>query len=146
MPSLRALLLGLVLLGAAGLLVELALLEHYGSFWQVVPLFVLGFGLGAAVLVAARPGPGTLRAFRLVMGALVITGALGVFLHYDENVAFELELGPDLRGIDLIWAALRGATPILAPGAFLQLGLLGLILVHDHPALQRAAADEESER
>ena len=142
MPSLRALLLGLVLIGAAGLIVELALLEHYDSVWQTVPLVVLAFGLAAAILVALRPGRGSIRFFRFVMVALVMTGAIGVFLHYDENVTFERELSPEARGLDLIWMALRGATPILAPGAFVQLGLLGLILVYDHPALRRAATEE----
>ena len=80
--------------------------------------------------------------FRVVMLALVTTGVYGVFLHYDENVTFERELSPDATGFDLIWMALRGATPILAPGAFVQLGLLGLILVHDHPALRRADTEE----
>jgi hypothetical protein len=136
-----------VLLGAAGLLVELALLEHYASFWQVVPLVVLALGLGTAVAVASRPAPGTIRIFRVAMAVLVITGALGVFLHYDENVSFERELSPDATGLDLVWMALRGATPILAPGAFVQLGLLGLILVYDHPALRGGAATaEENER
>ena len=135
-----------MLIGAVGLTIELALLEHYASFWQVVPLVVLVVGLGTAAAVAYRPGRGSIRIFRLVMGALVITGALGVFLHYDENVAFERELSPDATGAELVWMALRGATPILAPGAFMQLGLIGLILVYDHPALRRGAAREESER
>jgi hypothetical protein len=142
MPSLRALLLGLVLIGAAGLTVELALLEHYASVWQTVPLVVLVLGLAAALAVARRPVRGSIRFFRVVMVALVITGAIGVFLHYDENVTFERELSPDARGLDLVWLALRGATPILAPGAFVQLGLLGLILVYDHPALRGAATEE----
>ena len=134
-----------MLIGAAGLTVELALLEHYASFWQTVPLVVLVAGLGTALAVAWRPGRGSIRAFRILMVALVMTGAIGVFLHYDENVTFERELSPEARGLDLVWMALRGATPILAPGAFVQLGLLGLILVYDHPAL-RGAATEESER
>ena len=123
-------------------MVELALLEHYASFWQIVPLVVLALGLGTAVAVAFRPGRGSFLIFRIVMLALVITGALGVFLHYDENVTFERELSPGATGLDLIWMALRGATPILAPGAFVQLGLLGLILIHDHPALKRADIEE----
>ena len=133
-----------MLIGAAGLTVELALLEHYASVWQTVPLVVLIFGLGAAIQVARRPGRGSIRFFRIVMVALVITGAIGVFLHSDENVSFERELSPEARGLDLIWMALRGATPILAPGAFVQLGLLGLILVYDHPALRGAATEERN--
>ncbi len=140
--TLRSLLLGLVLLGTVGLLVELALLEHYASFWQAFPLGVLGLGLGTALVTAYRPGLTTLRVFRLTMGVLVVTGALGVWLHYDENAVFEREINPAITGTALIWKALRGATPILAPGAMVQLGLLGLILVHEHAALRRPVPRE----
>ena len=121
-------------------------MEHYGSFWQVVPLVVLALGLGTSLAVAWRPGRGSIRIFQLAMVALVMCGATGVFLHYDENATFERELSPEASGLDLIWLALRGATPILAPGAFVQLGLLGLILVHRHPALASRATTEENER
>jgi hypothetical protein len=95
-----------------------------------------------AVAVAYRPGRVSLLIFRVAMAVLVMTGAFGVFLHYDENVTFERELNPNATGLDLIWMTLRGATPILAPGALVQLGLLGLILIHDHPALKRAGTEE----
>jgi hypothetical protein len=131
-----------VLIGAAGLTVELTLLEHYETVWQAVPLVVLAVSLGTALAVAGRPGRGSIRIFRIVMIALVMTGAIGVFLHYDENITFERELAPEVGGLGLVWMALRGSTPILAPGAFVQLGLLGLILVYDHPALRGAATEE----
>ena len=35
------------------------------------------------------------------------------------------------------------AETILAPGALVQLGLLGLILAFDHPALRRATNEEK---
>jgi len=144
MPTLRALLLGLVLIGAAGLVVELALLEHYETFWQVTPLIVLVAALATALAVAWRPAPVSIRIFRIAMAVLVITGAAGVFLHYDENVGFERELSPGAGRLALVWMALRGATPILAPGALVQLGLLGLILAYDHPALRGATTEERA--
>src|SRR5690606_22296838 len=121
---------------------ELALLEHYESFWQATPLVALGAAWVAALAMARRPGPASIRVFRIVMAVLVITGAAGVFLHYDENVTFERELRPGAGGLDLVWSALRGAAPILAPGALVQLGLLGLILAYDHPAFRGAATEE----
>ena len=41
----RALLLGLVLFGAIGLIAELFLMEHYDSWTQAIPFLVLVCGL-----------------------------------------------------------------------------------------------------
>jgi hypothetical protein len=138
---LRRLLLGLMLLGMLGLGAELLLLEHFENVWQWVPLVLLavGFLLGAAVWM--RPGRATLRAFRALSAVFVVAGALGMYLHLDGNVEFERESDSGLRGLPLVWEALRGATPALAPGALAQLGLLGLALAHRHPALRRGRAD-----
>ena len=54
---LRRILLALVLLGAVGLLVELALLEHFDSVTQWIPLALLVVVVGAAVGVYVRRGP-----------------------------------------------------------------------------------------
>ena len=135
--ALRRLLLGLVVLGALGLEAELLLLEHYESAWQFTPLVLLGAALVAAVLVWRRPSPATVRFFQAVMALCVAAGAIGVFLHYDGNVEFELEREPLLGGLALFWEAVRGATPALAPGAMAQLGLLGLVYTYRHPALRR---------
>jgi hypothetical protein len=129
-------LLALVLLGAAGLLAELALLEHFDSVSQWIPLALLAVVLGAVVAVQVSRGPRTVRFFQVVMGLCVVTGAVGVFLHYRGNVEFELERDGSLHGLRLFWEAIRGATPSLAPGALTQLGLLGLAYTYRHPSLR----------
>ena len=135
--TLRRVLLALVALGAAGLVAELLLLEHYESAWQFTPLILLGVVLVAVVVVARRPSLASVRFFQAVMVLCVAAGMVGVFLHYDGNVEFELEREPLRRGLDLFWEAMRGATPALAPGAMAQLGLLGLVYTYRHPALRR---------
>ncbi|GLC26799.1 hypothetical protein [Roseisolibacter agri] len=132
---LRRLLLLLVLFGAVGLVAELLLLEHWDDPWQWTPLVLLGLVLALGGLLARRPTRGLLRAFRALMGACLIAGVLGVYLHYRGNVEFELEREPTLAGVALLWEAVRGATPALAPGALAQLGLLGLLYAHRHPLL-----------
>ena len=129
-----------MLVGAGGLLLELLLLEHWDSRWQWTPLVLLGvvLVLGAAVLGrATRP---LLRAFRLVLALCVAAGALGVWFHLDENVAFEREMNPAIAGGPLLRKAAFGATPLLAPGALLHLGLVGLLFAFRHPALGRRDA------
>jgi hypothetical protein len=72
----------------------------------------------------------------------VVVGVLGLYYHYHGNVEFALERNPSLRGTGLIWKALRGATPALAPGALAQLGLLGLLFCYRHPALAGVSAPD----
>jgi hypothetical protein len=133
----RRFLLALVTVGAAGLIPELLLLKHYESAWQLVPLVVLVLALVASALVWRRPDPRTLNVFRIVMGLCVLAGVAGVVLHAMGNLDWALERDDTLHGWPLIWKILRGATPLLAPGAMAQLGLLGLIYTYRHPALQR---------
>jgi hypothetical protein len=136
--ALRRVLLLLILVGASGLLVELALLEHFDSPTQWLPLVLLAVVLGALAMVRIRPSPGTVRFFQAVMALCVVLGGVGIILHYRGNVEFELERDGSLRGLRLFWEAIRGATPALAPGALSQLGLLGLVYTYRHPALRRS--------
>jgi hypothetical protein len=115
--------------------VELALLRHADSFTQWIPHVTLFIGLLSTAAVYFRPGPGTFRVFQIVMLIFLIVGILGVYLHFRGNVEFALERYPSLTGLKLVWKALRGATPALAPGALAQLGLLGLVFTYRHPAL-----------
>lgn len=133
--SLRQLLLALILIGTVGLQVELALLRHAESATQWIPHIALMIGLIATVAVCFRPATATLRAFQAIMAAFLVVGALGVYFHLRGNVEFALERDPSLTGAALVWKALRGATPALAPGAMAQLGLLGLLYSYKHPVL-----------
>ena len=131
---LRVLLLGLVALGAVGLTLELLLLEHWEEWRQWTPLVILICTALGAAAVAWRPGTGVLRGFRTLMLLSVVSGGLGSFFHYESNAELEREIHPDLSGPSLVRAALGGGTPTLAPGAMIQLGLLGLLAVYRHPA------------
>jgi hypothetical protein len=133
--SLRQLVLALVFVGVVGLWVELLLLRHAESLTQWIPHVVLAIGILGTAAVFFRPAVLTLRVFQTIMVLFVVTGILGVYLHYRGNVDFALERDPSLTGAKLIWKALRGATPALAPGALAQVGLLGLIFTYRHPAL-----------
>jgi hypothetical protein len=136
---LRRLLLAVVGVGALGLIGELLLLEHTESIYQWLPLLVLFAILPLALLLALRPTRALARVFQVLMLVALVVGALGVYLHYQGNSEFELEMDPGLRGLPLVWSALRGATPALAPGALAQLGLVGLASLYRHPLLRRPA-------
>jgi hypothetical protein len=134
-PALRRILLLVVAIGTVGLLAELFLLDHFEEWTQWLPSVVLVLCLGSCALVALRPQSVTVRVFRWIMVATIATGVVGVWLHYDGNRAFELEMDGAMNGWLLIWHSLRGATPALAPGAMVQLGLIGLLFAWRHPAL-----------
>lgn len=126
LPRLRRLLLVLLVLGFLGTGTELLLLGHYEDAWQVVPLVLIGLGLIAAGWRALRPGVAATRAFRGVMVLVAASGLVGTVLHYQGNAEFELEMTPNLKGLALFAESMTGATPALAPGAMVLLGLLGL--------------------
>ena len=131
------LLLALVVIGIVGLEVELALLRHAESFSQWIPHVTLFIGLLTTAAVYFQPGQRTLRVFQTMMIIFTAVGALGVYFHLHGNVEFAQERDPSLSGVRLLWKALRGASPALAPGALAQLGLLGLLYGYKHPALTR---------
>lgn len=128
--STGSLLLALTLLGTVGLQVELAFLDHAESATQWIPHIVLGIGLLTILAFYIQPTPVSLKVFKLVMWIFILTGVLGVYFHFAGNVEFARERRPGLSGVELIWRSLRGATPALAPGALVQLGLLGLIFAY----------------
>jgi hypothetical protein len=135
LPSaLRAFLLVALLLSLAGTLAELLLLEHFEDAWQWAPIALLAAALLTMGWHALERGPVSLNVLRVLMVLCVASGLVGVLLHYRGNVEFELEMYPDLSGWKLFKDAMMGATPALAPGAMLQIGLIGLAWTFRHPA------------
>lgn len=134
--ALRRLILAIIFIGAAAMFVDLLLIDHLEPVWQWVPLAVLLPVIVLVVAVALRPGRAVLRAFQAAMIASIIAGLAGVVLHYLGNLEWEVERDPSLRGFALFWETIRGASPMLAPGAMVQLGLLGLAYAFRHPALR----------
>ncbi|HJQ12483.1 MAG TPA: hypothetical protein VJ840_15735 [Gemmatimonadaceae bacterium] len=142
--SLRQLVLALVFVGIVGLEIELALLRHAESPSQWIPHITLLIGLISTLVMFLRPRVATLRFFQAIMGVFIVVGLLGLYFHYKGNVEFATERDPSLSGLRLLWKALRGATPALAPGALSQLGLLGLIYSYRHPVLGPGGSTPES--
>jgi hypothetical protein len=123
----RRALLVIVVLAMLGVLLELLLLEHFEDVWQLTPLVLLVLGLLVIVWHARARTIWSARTLRAVMTLSVVTGLLGVFLHYRGNVEFELEENPNATRWALFREAMMGATPALAPGVMVQIGLLGLV-------------------
>lgn len=139
--ALRRVLVALFIFGAVGLLAELALLEHWGELRQWGPMVVLAASIPLAVLTLARPHRHTLLALRAGMLVMIGAGLLGLWFHLEGNLAFERELYPTHDVLPLLVEAFKGATPTLAPGALIQLGLLGLLTTLPVLTLPAAASN-----
>lgn len=124
--TLRRFLGAIFLVGSIGLAAELIFIGHVDDAAQQIPLALIAVGAATLVWDAAHPNVWSLKLFRVAAVLLIAGGLLGVALHYQSNVEFEREMYPDLRGFKLLREALSGALPALAPGALVQLGLLGL--------------------
>ncbi len=126
-PTLRTLILLVLAFGIVGVLAELVLIEHTEGRKQWVPLVTLVAGLIAVTLRLLRHSRLTERLMQGVMSVFVLTGVLGVYFHIEGNRAFELEIFPTMSGSELFWESMKGATPALAPGTMVLLGLIGLV-------------------
>jgi hypothetical protein len=134
--TVRRLLFLTLFLGLAGTLAELLLLGHFEDWQQYVPLVVLVGALAAQGWFAFSRSPASVRGVRAAMWSCILSGAAGVLLHYQGNMEFELEMTPGASGWSLFSAVMTGATPALAPGSMVQLGLVGLAWAFRHPAAQ----------
>ena len=144
MPTvLRKLLLVTLIVSVVGTLIELLLLEHFEDAWQWAPVALLAASLVTLAWHGLEHGVASLNVLRALMVLCMASGLVGLLLHYKGNVEFELEMYPDLSGWKLFKDSMMGATPALAPGAMLQIGLVGLAWTFRHPAL-KPATDAQS--
>jgi hypothetical protein len=132
---LRNLVLTAYLLGVGGAAAELMLIRHVDGLWQTIPLALIGLSIATLVLLWGWPGRMTLMAFRGSMFLFLVSGVLGLYLHFDANIEW-VEEDPSLSGAKLLWEALiRGKNPpVLAPGAMIQFAILGLAYTYRYPA------------
>jgi len=133
----RRMLLAILLIGTAGITVELLLLGHDEDLNQLIPLGLAAATMITGVVISVKPTLGIVRLLQLVAVMLIVSGGLGMYFHFRATSEFQLEMDPGLAGWALFRKAiLAKAPPALAPGAMTQLGLLGLAYTFRHPALQ----------
>jgi hypothetical protein len=117
-----------------GAFVELASLRHWTTPFQLVPWFVLGILLVAALAWWLAPTTLTMRILRGAAILAVLGSGFGVYEHIEAN----LESGPLDARFSATWATMAtpaqlwtaasggvGPSPPLAPG---MIGLAGVLL------------------
>ncbi len=131
----RGALLIILAVGLIGLLAELLLIDHVEDPWQRLPIFLIIASLIILSWHVAERSALSVRFLQGTMALCIVAGGLGLLLHFNGNIAFELEMQPAASGWPLFREALKGATPTLAPGAMVQVGLIGLAYAFRHPVL-----------
>ena len=128
---LRRWVLGVLVLGLAGTMTELVLLEHYEQVLQFVPLLLIVAAVSAIAWQLMRKDAASLRALEIIMVLFVLAGFAGVAAHFRGSAEFQLDLNPSMSAWELVEKVMRAkAPPLLAPGMMLQMGLLGLAYVY----------------
>lgn len=137
--QLRRLILALLTFGLVATTGDLLALGHYKDSWQLIPLASLTTALLVIVWhVFSGFTAASLRVLRIVMAGILLVGVTGVILHLRGSRAFQLDANPDLSGWPLILKVLHAKSPpALAPGAMVQMGILGLIYGFRHPSLRK---------
>lgn len=136
--TLRSALFLILVLGMLGTGAELLLLNHTEDRFQWIPLMLIFLGLMAAGWHWACRSATSLRVLQAILIAFIASGFAGMYFHYQGSVEFKLESNPSLRGWDLFRQAIGNkAPPLLAPGAMIQLGLVGLLFTYRHPAFAK---------
>jgi hypothetical protein len=144
LAAIRKLLLGALAIGVVGTSGELILLRHIDEPAQWIPLVALVAAVPILIWHASSPSPASVRVLQVLMILFVALGMVGVGLHYDGNVEFERELHPNERGWEFVRKTVAGATPVLAPGSMVLLGLVGLAHAHRHPSLDGGRHRQET--
>ncbi len=135
---LRRFLLVVAALICLGTPVELWLSDknHAESAVQWIPYLLCALGLLALLAALRHPGRRSLLALRLVATLLIAGSLLGMWEHVEHNLAFELDIRPNATAVEVLPVALRGASPLLAPGVLALAGTLALGATLAHPLLE----------
>ena len=126
----------MLVLGLLGTTTDLLLIEHYEDALQLIPLGLASFALIVVGWNVLRSTRLSVRMLQAVMTLLLVAGVLGMTLHYRGAAAFQWEMDATQSSWTVFMKVIRAkAPPLMAPGAMLQLGLIGLVYTYRHPAL-----------
>ena len=138
----RGWLLAILVMEMIGTGAELVLIGHFEDPWQWLPISLMATALFVLCWFGLSRGRAPLRCLRVLMLLFIVSGGIGTVQHFRAKAAFQREVSPSLRGMELFWTAMKSvAPPALAPGVMIQMGLLGLVWMHRHRALQHPTRD-----
>jgi hypothetical protein len=144
LAAIRKLLLAALCIGVLGTVSELVLLRHIDEIAQWLPVVALTGAIPILIWHSASPRAASVRTLQVLMVLFIGLGVVGVGLHLNGNVEFEHELRPDEHGWEFLRKTVTGATPVLAPGSMVLLGLVGLAHAYRHPLIDGGSHRQET--
>ena len=120
LPLVRALLLGVNLVGSLTFLAELVFIGHFREPLQVVAVAAAVFGAIGTLVGIGRSAPARAVAGLIALG-MMGAGGVGLVVHLSRNYAY--------ADTKTLWAVLTGPLPVLAPLSLANVGLLLLVAV-----------------
>src|SRR5688572_32403949 len=90
----RASLLGILLFGILGLIIELFFLRHTEGTLELLPIWIMAASLVVVLWDAVRRSRASRGILVTLMAAFVVVGLAGVGLHYLSNIEYEREANP----------------------------------------------------
>lgn len=133
--QLRRFLLAICVFILFGTILELVLIEHTGDLVQWVPFGLSGLGILSLLWFWVKPSVRAIYTVRAVMGALALGSLFGVYEHFFANYEFSKEIHPAYTLFENVVAALKGVSPMLAPGVLFLVALLAIAMTYKHPLL-----------
>ena len=133
--QLRSFLLGVAAFFFLGSIAELYLLEHYIETRQWIPIILSAAGFVLCTWAWLRPSKGLLKMLQGLMILVALASLYGMYLHFMGNFQFEKEINPSFTTIEVLWPAIKGSNPLLAPGMLLATAILAAGGTYRHPAL-----------
>lgn len=121
-------------------MLELWFSEHTEGLVQLLPFGLAIAGLIATVAVVVQANLRTVWALRVASVVLAAGALYGMYEHVTHNLAFEREIRPAASLSEVVWEALFGASPLLAPAVLGLAALLAAAATYRHPTLERRAA------
>jgi hypothetical protein len=117
-------LLAIFVMSLGGISAELLVSGHTESAWQWTPLILIGLAL--PTLALQWRGTASLP-LRILLWCFIVSGVVGTVLHTSAKMEFQSESDQSLKGWALFLKSFESKNPpALAPGAMVQLGLVGL--------------------
>jgi hypothetical protein len=144
LKTIRSILLVTILLAFGGTFLELVFLGHFEDSLQLIPLGLIVPAVLVLGWYAISRGGAAIRVFQAIMALFMVAGLAGIVLHAQSNIEFAIEMYPNIERMDLLRKTAAGAIPMLAPGAMIQMGLLGFAYTFRHPALKKEETSHES--
>jgi len=142
--AIRSIILAVILLGLAGTGLELVFVDHFGSTAQWVPVVLICLAFLVLGSYGLMRSAALLRVFQAVMIMFIVSGLAGIALHYQRDVEHAEKDHPGIQGVERLRTAVSQEAPLLAPGAMVELGILGLAYVFRHPVLKEPDAEEDA--